>query len=127
MNQLSERGNIHYGKEGDIDKAEDNIILKSEPAESTNEKKNDTLVMMAHCVTEEEKRKDKSKRARIVRLEENHIHDDGQIENDKEGEDKKRLMAHVVVYSANTAPCARSFRTILTEDENHLHGNRTAA
>lgn len=96
MNQLSERGNIHYGKEGDIDKAEDNIILKSEPAESTNEKKNDTLVMMAHCVTEEEKRKDKSKRARIVRLEENHIHDDGQIENDKEGEDKKRLMAHVV-------------------------------
>lgn len=31
------------------------------------------------------------------------------------------------VYSANTAPCARSFRTILTEDENHLHGNRTAA
>lgn len=32
-----------------------------------------------------------------------------------------------IVYSANTAPCARSFRTILTEDENHLHGNRTAA
>lgn len=32
-----------------------------------------------------------------------------------------------LVYSANTAPCARSFRTTLTEDENHLHGNCTAA
>ena len=31
------------------------------------------------------------------------------------------------VYSDSTAQCARSFRTTLTEDENHLHGNCTTA
>ena len=31
------------------------------------------------------------------------------------------------VYSDSTAPCARSFKTTLTEDENHLHGNCTIA
>lgn len=31
------------------------------------------------------------------------------------------------VYSDSTALCARSFRTTLTEDESHPHGNCTAA
>ena len=34
---------------------------------------------------------------------------------------------HPFVYSDSTAPCARSFKTTLTEDENHLHGNCTTA
>lgn len=32
-----------------------------------------------------------------------------------------------IVYSDSTAPYARSFRTTLTEDENHLHEKCTAA